>query len=809
MPPIMTRKTKLSQGILAALAFGGAAVLSVLVAWAAAMAVEYLSHRALTERIAAERLDWATVEADGMLVQVYGTAPTEAARFRLLNVISAAIDSSRIRDRMSVTPARELEAPRFSVEVLRNDDGIQLIGLLPAGGSEETLAALAAEIAGGVPVSDMLETSSFAAPETWQKAFDFGNAALRLLPRSKISVAADSVSVTAIASSEAEKRSFEAELGRLKPAGLVTRIDVSAPRPVLTPFTLRFVKDAEGARFDACSADTEAARNRILSAAAAAGLAGRGDCVIGLGVPSPSWGQAVEAGINAVSALGAGTVTFSDADVSLVAVEETRQDVFDRVVGELQTALPDVFSLDAKLPKKPDAAPTGPAEFTASLAESGKVELRGRLTDAMQRKAVDNFAKAQFGSEMVYIAARIDPDLPIGWPVRVLAGLEALSQLHEGKLVVRADLVDVSGVAGSLSAKDRISQILSNKLGKGQTFKVAVTYDEKLDPLAALPTPAECVARVNALVAKQKITFPPGSAEIDGTAAGLMTAMADALEQCKALPMEISGHTDAQGSEEGNKALSQARAEAVLVALQGRRVDVSEMSAIGYGEERPIADNGTDEGREANRRIEFHLIGEAPTVAAVEGGAVDATSGPVIRGTLVQARGIPSSAAACVGDIQTLLAKQKIIFEPGKATITDESGGLISALGVMLKQCPGVPIEVGGHTDAQGSEGGNKTLSEDRAKAVLVALKQEGVDVSTMKAVGYGEEKPVGDNGSEDGREANRRIEFTLLEAPVAAAQDAPVAVADAAGPDFSGDTSPSIAPQEKTLRPKPRPANN
>ena len=157
--------------------------------------------------------------------------------------------------------------------------------------------------------------------------------------------------------------------------------------------------------------------------------------------------------------------------------------------------------------------------------------------------------------------------------------------------------------------------------------------------------------------------------------------------------------------------------------------------------------------------------------------------------------------------------------------ITGESGGLISALGVMLKQCPGVPIEVGGHTDSQGSERGNRSLSEDRAKAVLVALKTEGVDVATMKAVGYGEEKPIGDNDTEEGREANRRIEFTLIGAPVAEGAGTAVGgevtggavpeggvsagAVTAGGPDFSGDTSPSIAPTEKTLRPKPRPANN
>ena len=257
------------------------------------------------------------------------------------------------------------------------------------------------------------------------------------------------------------------------------------------------------------------------------------------------------------------------------------------------------------------------------------------------------------------------------------------------------------------------------------------------------------------------------------------------------------------------KALSQARAEAVLVALQGRRVDVSEMTAVGYGEERPIADNAAEEGREANRRIEFHLIGELPEAGAtVEGGAVAATSGPVIRGTVVQARQAPETAVACVGDIQTLLGKQKITFDPGKASIAGASRGLISALAVLVKQCPGVPIEVGGHTDSQGSERGNKSLSEDRAKAVLVALKQEGVDVATMKAVGYGEEKPIGDNDTDEGREANRRIEFTLIVPEPTGTVVAPVTAATG-GPDFSADTSPSLAPKEKTLRPKPRPANN
>jgi OOP family OmpA-OmpF porin len=72
--------------------------------------------------------------------------------------------------------------------------------------------------------------------------------------------------------------------------------------------------------------------------------------------------------------------------------------------------------------------------------------------------------------------------------------------------------------------------------------------------------------------------------------------------------MEIGGHTDSQGRETMNQQLSQARARSVLEALRARRVLTSNITAKGYGESQPIADNDTDSGREENRRIEFKLI---------------------------------------------------------------------------------------------------------------------------------------------------------------------------------------------------------
>lgn len=598
-----------SPGALALSAFITAASIALLLSFGMARVVETRSVALVTSRLLAEGYTWANVEANGLIVSLSGTAPNEAMRFSAMNVAGSVVDSGRLRDGFEVEPAQVIAAPRFSVEMLRNEDDLQLIGLVPEGPAKERLAQVSMTLTQSALETDMLQTAAYPAPEGWDAALELGITALTLLPQSKISVSDQGVVITAIASSEAEKRSLEAEIVKATPKGLAVTTSISAPRPVLTPFTLRFVLDGDGARFDACSADSDKARDRILAAAHLAGASDSMHCTVGLGVPSPSWAEATSAAIQTVGKLGGGTVTFSDADITLMAGPDVTRAAFDREIGDLRAALPDVFALDAKMPEKPKSTAAGPIEFTATLAaETHKIELRGRLTDDRVQAAVASFANARFGGENVLVATVLDPEAPDGWPQRVLAGLQALAELDHGTLLVRPDTVEVAGISGSQQAPARISQLLSDRLGQGQTFKVIVRYDKALDPLAALPTPQDCLDAMNSVVAIKKITFDPGSAELDNASAAVMDALSKALKNCNGVKIEIAGHTDAQGSEGGNLALSQARAEAVMVALQGRQVDVSGMRAVGYGEGIPLADNGSEAGRVANRRIEFTLI---------------------------------------------------------------------------------------------------------------------------------------------------------------------------------------------------------
>lgn len=639
LPPV---RPALSAGLVATLAFAGAAGLALLSGWGLAQLVEHRTAETIRSRMLGAGFDWVQVQTDGLIVGLSGLAPTEAQRFAAMNLAGSVVDAGRLHDGFAVQPGKVVAPPRFSVEMLRNDDGVQLIGLLPEGTGRGLLTDAAETLKSAAPPMDMLETARYPAPKGWTDALAFGVVALELLPRSKISVAAEGVTIVAIAGSDAEKRQFEAALAKAAPAGLKVSTTISAPRPVLTPFTLRFVIDGRGARFDACSADTDAAQAVILAAAKAAGTQGDLSCTIGMGVPSPHWAEATSAAIKALAAIGAGTVTFSDTDITLLAGEPVSQAAFDRSVGELRAALPDVFSLDAKMPDKAVATP-GPVEFTAVLdAKTHRAELRGRLSDDRMQAAVASFAKARFGVGRVYVATLLDPALPDGWTERVLAGVQALATLDSGQVLVRADTVEVSGISGSKTASDSISQLLSNRLGQGKTFTVNVSYDKALDPMAGLPTPQECLDRVQAVLAKHKIAFNPGSSEITAAANPVIDGLAQALKNCGSVKMEIGGHTDAQGSTAGNLALSKARAEAVLVALQGRQQDVSAMRAVGYGESMPIGDNASDTGREANRRIEFTLFGQpvtatqlparpGPDPAAQAVGATTLTMPPVVE----------------------------------------------------------------------------------------------------------------------------------------------------------------------------------
>ncbi len=113
--------------------------------------------------------------------------------------------------------------------------------------------------------------------------------------------------------------------------------------------------------------------------------------------------------------------------------------------------------------------------------------------------------------------------------------------------------------------------------------------------------------KVGDTVILRGVNFDFDKATLTTNAKTLLDQVADALLARMDIKVQIAGHTDNFGTDQYNQKLSEARAASVVEYLTGRGIDGGRMTSIGYGESQPVADNGTDEGREQNRRVELNV----------------------------------------------------------------------------------------------------------------------------------------------------------------------------------------------------------
>jgi outer membrane protein OmpA-like peptidoglycan-associated protein len=144
---------------------------------------------------------------------------------------------------------------------------------------------------------------------------------------------------------------------------------------------------------------------------------------------------------------------------------------------------------------------------------------------------------------------------------------------------------------------------------------------QRFQPLAVKPTPAPATRAAAKLEAtridiRDKVQFAFGSAEILAASHDLLRQVAQVMiENPQVTLVQVEGHTDDVGKTRKNRRLSQRRAESVRAFLVEQGVEPSRLSAVGFGEERPVADNDDADGREQNRRVEFNILTQTDKVA--------------------------------------------------------------------------------------------------------------------------------------------------------------------------------------------------
>lgn len=259
-------------------------------------------------------------------------------------------------------------------------------------------------------------------------------------------------------------------------------------------------------------------------------------------------------------------------------------------------------------PEVPQPVVLDPAyAFSATRAADGGVILSGQLP---ADPALRYFAAITQGD---IAAVTLAEGAPPTFLPSAETGLRALLQLSEGQLDFANGAWSLSGTAADAATRD--AALAAVAADSATTWRTSIDIPPPVaEPTVAIAPPSEptpsakvdiaaCQGPIADFSARNAILFQSGAAIIAAESEPALDELAATLGACPDAVVHVEGHTDADGDEQLNLALSVARAEAVVEALVERGVTPARLYAVGYGESNPVADNETSAGKRLNRRI--------------------------------------------------------------------------------------------------------------------------------------------------------------------------------------------------------------
>ncbi len=243
------------------------------------------------------------------------------------------------------------------------------------------------------------------------------------------------------------------------------------------------------------------------------------------------------------------------------------------------------------------AAVLTPSLLNAAFA-AGKVTLTGTVPDETSHSNIVAEAKKIVGD------ANVTDRLTVAAGTAPAAWLSSLPQIFSfGKTLNKSTLGIADGtltVTAEVSNKDEKSALLRLAgASAGASMRL-------IDQVSIAPTNA-LQDKLGDLLLNRVVEFDISKATLTAKGKAVLDAVAPLIKQAPTGNIEIAGHTDTRGESALNQELSQARAEVVREYLIARGVNGARLKAVGYGQSRPIADNGTSAGQQKNRRIEFSV----------------------------------------------------------------------------------------------------------------------------------------------------------------------------------------------------------
>ena len=494
--------------------------------------------------------------------------------------------------------------------------------------------------------------------------------------------------------------------------------------PVADPFTLSAVKEEGGRIVLTGSVPSEQIRSGIVDAAKAAG---GGEVVDQLALnrgATDGFSDLATFGISQLKGLVSGKALLVNSDLSVEGLAATPDD-FGAIVTALSGTLPGGGMLASGSIVPPAISPYALATETSP---EGMV-LSGYVPDEASRATLLEAARSV--SDNVTDRLQLASGVPDGvsWPDAGRFAISAAGRLLSGTASLSGPVLSVEGMAKDAGAKSSIENDLANALPGGVSLG---TSNIELPVISPYTWSFENMEGSAPVLSGYQPDEAFGAANVEQAAASLGSGqpVTNTLAIGAGAPRGLAAAASVAIQAASRLLNSKAQITGTDLMVTGEALSDQAASEI-----RARVENGLPPGFIGKHDISVRTV-EAATVLDPE---------------------------QCQQALVDTLAQNTIRFETAKDIIHEDSYALLDRLSFLVKRCPTVTIEIGGHTDSDGSDEYNQGLSEDRANAVRFYLVHNGVFVGRLKAAGYGQTNPIADNATEEGKARNRRIEFTVI----------------------------------------------
>lgn len=668
--------------------------------------------------------------------------------------------------RLALTPSGAqltLSAPRVAeywLSAERSSAGIVLDGFVPDAAMRDRLEALDKVDAAGLELGR-------GAPERFESAVDFAIQALGRMSDGHATIQGTLITIEGRAATLADYTAAQKALQLGAPQGLVLGAATLKP-PLATTFTFAAEKSADGTYALSGYVPTEEAHQALRDALPEES---RDTLVLADGSPT-GFEAAVPKALDVLALLDSGRVSYDGTGWSISGAVDTPPEALAAEQAFAATGLRQAgWSYEVALPKAAAAAALPTIEaytWSAQKSAEGILTFSGYAPTEQFKRYV-----AVHAGDKVVDGSSLGAGAPDGFVGAALAGLDALLGLEQGEVGLSAGKWTLTGAAATTDARQALETRLSAAVDTSawsidlqapETPVAETTPPEQpvevelpATPVAEAPAPAEPAEP--APTAEEPPVQVAEATPAPETPAGpvVRNYVFDARKVIGA-PVTFKGTVPADAMRRFLAVVTGTEPSDTLQVGGNLPADFIPNAEAGSRALTLLADGefGLDGGKwvftgraetEADRQAALTALAVVPTLNQWQ---TDVTLLPPLL--------------VCEQKVSAFQSRNAILFDSGSAHIADASSPAIDELAGYLALCPEATVNVEGHTDSDGEADANLALSVSRAEAVIDALIARGVSPDRLYAVGYGESLPVESNDTRAGKQANRRIAFTLAD---------------------------------------------